>query len=129
MIPRVFAQASAGFETVAETVGRQQADSRTLAFQKSVGCYGRPMQKKLAVAEEFLHWLVQLCARCGQRIDDALARVGGNRRHFEHIGAAVAVGHYEIGKRPTDIDANAPWRCLDSDGHLRSRSRPHTLIT
>ena len=108
VIPRILAQAAPRFEAVAETLRRQQANPRPLAFEQGVGGHGGAVQEKLAVAQELCHRLVERGAGRNQRIDHALARIGGHRRHLEHVGAALAVGNDKIGERAADIDADAP---------------------
>ena len=108
VIPRILAQATAGFETVAEPPGGQQADARALAFEQRVGGNRGAMQEELAIAEKLFHRLVERGAGGIQRRDHAFAGIGGYRRDLEHIGPPLTVGNNQIGKRAADIDADAP---------------------
>ena len=117
MVPGVLAKAAARFEAVAETAGREQADTRALTLQQGVGRDGGAVQEKLAVAEEIRQCQPKGLARGVQCRNHAFARVVRNRRHLEHIRAAFAVGDHEVRKRAADIDADAPrWR-LNAGGH------------
>ena len=126
VVPRVLAQAAAGFEAVAEPGRRQQPDAPALALQQRVGRHRRAVQEERAVAEERREREPERFARLLQRRDRPRARILRHRRHLEHRRPPARVGDHEIGERAADIDADAPGRggqtvrCVHASGRMIS---------